>query len=95
MPRISSTVWSAGRPKGFAWQCLIARRLAERGVRFIELIDTGASNNWDSHGDMGQHGPLARTWISRLRRLLMDLKQRGMLEETTGRLGHGVWSDAI
>ncbi|MCA9135869.1 MAG: DUF1501 domain-containing protein, partial [Planctomycetales bacterium] len=34
----------------FAWQCLVARRLAERGVRFIELIDTGSRPNWDSHG---------------------------------------------
>lgn len=32
-----------GRQPGFAWQCLIARRLAERGVRFIELIDSGAA----------------------------------------------------
>ena len=41
-----------GSTAGFAWQCLIARRLAERGVRFVELIDSGSSNNWDAHGDM-------------------------------------------
>src|SRR5205807_175080 len=35
-----------GQTDGFGWQCLVARRLAERGVRFIELIDTGAANNW-------------------------------------------------
>src|SRR5262245_42192850 len=35
---------------GFGWQCLVARRLAERGVRFLELIDVGSNNNWDSHG---------------------------------------------
>jgi len=35
-----------GSTKGFAWQCLIARRLVERGVRFVELIDTGSNNNW-------------------------------------------------
>jgi hypothetical protein len=35
----------------FGWQCLVARRLAERGVRFIELIDTGSRPNWDSHGE--------------------------------------------
>lgn len=40
-----------GSTKGFAWQCLVARRLAERGVRFIELIDTGSSNNWDAHSN--------------------------------------------
>ena len=71
-----------GGTKGFAWQCLIARRLAERGVRFIELIDTGASNNWDSHGDMAQHGPLAKNVDQPIAGLLRDLKQRGMLEDT-------------
>ena len=44
-------------PTGFAWQCLVARRLAERGVRFVELIDTGSSNNWDAHGDMADPRP--------------------------------------
>ena len=43
--------------QGFAWQCLVARRLIERGVRFVELIDTGSSGNWDSHGDMMDHAP--------------------------------------
>src|SRR5262249_10786025 len=41
-----------GATEGFGWQCLIARRLAERGVRFVELIDNGSSNNWDSHDNM-------------------------------------------
>jgi len=49
-----------GSTKGFAWQCLVARRLAERGVRFVELIDVGSSNNWDAHGDMQTHAPLAK-----------------------------------
>jgi hypothetical protein len=71
-----------GGTKGFAWQCLIARRLAERGVRFIELIDTGANNNWDSHGDMAQHGPLAKNVDQPIAALIRDLKQRGMFEET-------------
>jgi hypothetical protein len=35
-------------------------RLAERGVRFIELIDTGSRPNWDSHGDLKEHEDLAR-----------------------------------
>lgn len=68
--------------KGFAWQCLIARRLIERGVRFIELIDTGASNNWDAHGDMSTHGPLAKNIDQPIAGLLKDLKARGMLDET-------------
>lgn len=71
-----------GSTRGFAWQCLVARRLAERGVRFIELIDTGASNNWDSHGDMAAHGPLARNVDQPIAGLLRDLKDRGMLGET-------------
>src|SRR5205823_8426070 len=71
-----------GSTRGFAWQCLVARRLAERGVRFIELIDTGASNNWDSHGDMNDHGRLARNVDQPIAALLRDLKRRGMLDET-------------
>jgi hypothetical protein len=68
--------------KGFAWQCLVARRLVERGVRFIELIDTGASNNWDSHSDMRAHGPLAQNVDKPIAGLLRDLKSRGLLEDT-------------
>src|SRR5690606_19759966 len=37
-----------GQTTGFGWQCLVGRRLIERGVRFVELIDTGSSGNWDS-----------------------------------------------
>ena len=37
-----------------------ARRLAEHGVRFLELIDVGSSNNWDSHANMGDHERLAK-----------------------------------
>ena len=71
-----------GSTRGFAWQCLVARRLAERGVRFVELIDTGASNNWDSHGDMSAHAPLAKNVDQPIAALLRDLKSRGMLAET-------------
>jgi hypothetical protein len=71
-----------GSTKGFAWQCMIARRLAERGVRFIELIDTGASGNWDAHGDMATHGPLAKNVDQPIGALLTDLDQRGMLKDT-------------
>ena len=71
-----------GDDRGFAWQCLVARRLAERGVRFVELIDTGASNNWDAHGDMETHVPLARNVDRPIAGLLTDLKSRGMLDET-------------
>jgi hypothetical protein len=69
---------------GFGWQCLVARRLAERGVRFIELIDTGSgsASNWDSHGDMAAHEPLARAIDRPVAALLTDLKRRGLLDET-------------
>ena len=66
----------------FAWQCLVARRLAERGVRFIELIDTGSRPNWDSHGDMAEHAALAENVDQPTAALITDLKQRGMLEDT-------------
>jgi hypothetical protein len=71
-----------GSTQGFAWQCLVARRLVERGVRFVELIDTGAGGNWDSHGDMAAHGPLAKNVDQPIAGLLKDLKARGMLQET-------------
>jgi uncharacterized protein (DUF1501 family) len=71
-----------GATTGFAWQCLVARRLAERGVRFIELIDTGAHDNWDSHGDMHEHVHQARNVDQPIAGLLKDLKSRGMLEDT-------------
>jgi uncharacterized protein (DUF1501 family) len=71
-----------GQTTGFGWQCLAARRLVERGVRFVELIDTGSSGNWDAHGDMQTHVPLARNVDRPIAALLQDLKQRGMLEET-------------
>ncbi len=71
-----------GSTKGFAWQCLVARRLAERGVRFIELIDVGSSDNWDAHGDMLTHTPLAKNVDQAIAGLLLDLKSRGMLEDT-------------
>ncbi len=71
-----------GASTGFGWQCLVARRLVERGVRFVELIDTGSSGNWDSHGDMADHGRLAKNVDRPVAGLLRDLKGRGMLDET-------------
>ena len=71
-----------GDTESFGWQCLIARRLAERGVRFIELIDSSSSNNWDSHTDMAQHEPLAKKIDRPIAGLLQDLKRRGLLDDT-------------
>ena len=71
-----------GGTAGFAWQCLAARRLIERGVRFVELIDTGSSGNWDSHGDMMDHVRLAKNVDQPIAGLLKDLRRRGLLNET-------------
>ncbi len=71
-----------GENTGFGWQCLVARRLAERGVRFIELIDTGSRPNWDSHGEMKEHVPLAKAVDQPIAALIKDLKQHNMLDET-------------
>jgi hypothetical protein len=71
-----------GGTQGFAWQCLVARRLVERGVRFVELIDTGSSGNWDSHGNMLDHVRLAKNVDQPIAGLLKDLKRRGLLDDT-------------
>jgi hypothetical protein len=71
-----------GSTKGFAWQALVGRRLLERGVRFVELIDTGSSNNWDSHGEMRDHEKLAKNVDQPIAALLRDLKARGLLADT-------------
>lgn len=66
----------------FAWQCLVARRLVQRGVRFVELIDSGSGSNWDSHSEMNDHQNLAYNADQPTAALIQDLKQQGMLEET-------------
>jgi hypothetical protein len=65
-----------------ARQILIARRLLERGVRFVQVW-TGAGQPWDSHDDLAQqHGRLAKESDQAIAALLIDLKQRGMLDDT-------------
>ena len=71
-----------GQSDGFGWQCIVARRLAERGVRFIELVDGSSSHNWDQHGDMAEHAKHAKNIDQPIAGLLRDLKQRGMLDDT-------------
>jgi len=69
-------------PGVFAKQCLMARRLAERGVRFIQLYQ-GDGQPWDAHDDLKEnHTRLAGESDQAIGALLTDLKQRGMLEET-------------
>ena len=74
-----------GRTDDFGRRCLIARRLAERGVRFIQLYSGGAHNddNWDAHGDLEvNHNKHAGNTDQPVAALLSDLKERGMLDET-------------
>lgn len=69
----------------FGTRCLLARRLVERGVRFIQLYSGGAHNdaNWDAHGDLvANHTKHAGATDQPIAALLADLKQRGMLDET-------------
>ncbi len=62
-------------------QTLIARRLLEQGVRYVQLWH-GAGQPWDNHDDIGIHAKLAREIDQPIAALLTDLKQRGMLEDT-------------
>ncbi len=73
-----------GSTEGFAWQCMVARRLVERGVRFVELIDGGTmlDKNWDSHAKMANYNRMARNVDKPIGALISDLKSRGMLDET-------------
>ena len=81
-------------PGTFAYNCLLARRLAERGVRFMQVFLRG----WDQHGNLpGNIRKLAaRRATSRPPALIKDLKQRGMLDDTLvvwgGEFGRTVYS---
>ncbi len=62
--------------------CLLARRLVERGVRFVEAY-SGSGSQWDSHTDMeGNHGRMCRSSDKPIAGLIADLKARGMLDDT-------------
>ena len=73
--------------KGFAKNCLMARRLLERGVRFVQILN-GASFgspriNWDGHENVKEnHDVQAATMDKPVAALIQDLKQRGMLDDT-------------
>jgi uncharacterized protein (DUF1501 family) len=69
----------------FGRNCLTARRLLERGVRFVQVWSGagGASNNWDNHTDIPKELPaITETVDQPISALLQDLKQRGMLDDT-------------
>ena len=71
---------------GFSRHCLTARRLIENGVRFVEILDGATGRKWDAHGNRGGLEGNHRTNAARtdqgIAALLIDLKARGMLDET-------------
>jgi hypothetical protein len=73
------------KTRDFGQKCLLARRLVERGVRFIQIYSGGAHNddNWDAHVDMVKnHSKHAGDTDKPIAGLLKDLKQRGLLDST-------------
>jgi hypothetical protein len=83
----------AKEPGTFAYNCLMARRLAERGVRFTQVYKRG----WDMHGDVPKLMPMTCQETDRgCYALVTDLKQRGMLDDTlviwAGEFGRTVYS---
>jgi hypothetical protein len=75
----------AKRTDDFGRKCLLARRLVERGVRFIQIYSGGNHNdyNWDAHSDMVKNHSLhAGNTDKPIAGLLKDLKQRGLLDST-------------
>ena len=75
-----------GKPgEYFGSQCLMARRLVERGVRFVQLYSGGGhgDNNWDAHGSItGNHNKHCAATDQPMAGLIEDLAQRGLLDET-------------
>ena len=83
--------------EAFGKQLLMARRLAEKGVRFIQICHSGGGNGgWDAHGDIKSHEPLCRATDQPIAGLIKDLKQRGMLDQTlvvwSSEFGRTPWS---
>ncbi|MDR3618032.1 MAG: DUF1501 domain-containing protein [Paludisphaera borealis] len=81
----------------FGRQLLMARRLAERGVRFVQVCHAGGGNGaWDAHGDIRTHAPLCRSTDKPIAGLIRDLKSRGLLDDTlvvwTSEFGRSPWS---
>lgn len=68
----------------FGRQCLMARRLCESGVRFVQVnyADQSTNPRWDQHSNMPQHAIHAKATDKPMAGLLQDLKQRGLLEDT-------------
>jgi len=74
----------------FAKACLTARRLSERGVRIVQIYSGGAVGqtiDWDSHTDIQEHRKMAGDTDQAMAALIVDLKQRGLLDETLVLIG--------
>ncbi len=70
------------RTREFGTRCLLARRMIERGVRFVQLY-SGNTNGWDAHDDvLSNHSRLCKATDKPVAGLLRDLKSRGLLEDT-------------
>ncbi len=83
----TKTLYGLDQPEtaGFGRNCLLARRMAERGVRFVQVWNGpgGGSGNWDTHGNIATEIPfIAKTMDRPAAALLTDLKARGMLDDT-------------
>ena len=88
-PDETLALYGVGRPEttDFGRACLIARRLLERGVRFVQLVSGGTfgspRRNWDGHENMKEnHGQEAMRIDQPVAGLLRDLRRRGLLEDT-------------
>jgi hypothetical protein len=83
----TGSLYGIDRPEtaDFGRKCLLARRLVERGVRFIQIYSGGAHNddNWDAHADLvANHSKHAGRTDRPIAGLIQDLKRRGLLDET-------------
>ncbi|MEO7651922.1 MAG: DUF1501 domain-containing protein, partial [Bryobacteraceae bacterium] len=66
-----------------ARRCILARRLLERGVRFVQVYHGASGKDWDAHGDLsGNHSNMAREYDQPVAALLQDLEGRGLLKDT-------------
>jgi hypothetical protein len=71
------------RTQSFARKCLLARRLVEKGVRFVQLYDMPDKDGWDAHSKLvDNHTPRARWTDQPVAALVKDLKQSGLLDST-------------
>ncbi len=84
--RDTLALYGIGEPAtdNFGRQCLMARRLSESGVRFVQVTygDSTANPAWDQHSNLPKHAEHARNVDRPIAGLLADLKRRGLLEDT-------------